>query len=135
MFHILINFIRCVRLKYPPKAKVIDKRRLNDVNESVTYLSLQELSTYIELDIDYYQPFCISEWKYIKNEIAFFIIGVKAQYKSISKEHLKAIEFFNKILTSPQKSYYNATIALAHKIFKKLNCITYVVSSMLRGLS
>lgn len=104
-------------LKYPPYNIVKERGRFNDVNESMGYLSTGTLAPWVELDADYYQIMCMAELDFVVRDIIFFTIGVKGEYTAISEEELKFIEFFNKILTTPNKKYYNATIAFSHRVF------------------
>lgn len=105
-------------LKYPPSSIVLEKGRLNDINESVAYLSTSELVPIVELDIGYYQIYCLVEIEYIEKNIIFFSIGIKGEYEGLTEAEIKFIDFFNHLLTTPNKNYYNATIAFAKKLFK-----------------
>ncbi|WP_336637958.1 hypothetical protein [Lysinibacillus fusiformis] len=111
-------FYNINELKYPPSSIVSEKGRLNDINESVAYLSTSELVPLVELDINYYQIYCLVEIEYIVQNIIFFTIGIKGEYEGITEDEIKFIDFFNHLLTTPIKNYYNATIAFAKKIFK-----------------
>ena len=105
-------------LKYPSASLVKQCGRLNDIGESIAYLSTGSITPLVELDIDYYQIICMTEVKYILKDIMFFIIGIKGEYEGITQYESDFINFFNHLFTTPNKNYYNATIAFSHKIFK-----------------
>lgn len=111
-------FTNISELKYPPSFAVKEKGRLNDIGQSIAYLSIASLSPLIELDIDFYQIFCMIEIEYILKDIFFFSIGIKGDYDGLTHEESEFIELFNHLLTSSNKEYYNATIAFSQKIFE-----------------
>lgn len=107
-------------LKYPP-LEFAKKGRLNNDGESIAYLSNQIYGPIIEIDIDFYQ--ILYNATYILNDksnLLGHMIGMKSQYYSENTENANGlIEFYNltnELLTSPDKSYYNATIGLAKHI-------------------
>lgn len=104
-------------LKYPSASLVSEKGRLNNINESIAYLSTSELVPLVELNIGYYQIYCMAEIECNTRDILFFTIGVKAEYDGATQDEIKFIDFYNHLLTTPNKNYYNATIAFAKKIF------------------
>jgi len=110
-------FSNANELKYPPRGIVKQPGRLNDAGESIAYLTTSTLCTLAELNVDYYQIFCEAEIAYNPKNIVFFSIGVKGDYKGVAEQEDIFIDFFNHLLTTPNKSYYNATFAFAHKMF------------------
>ena len=106
-------------LKYPPANCVTERGRLNDIGESVAYMSAGQLAPIAEMDFDYYQFFCMAEIEYCKQDIYFFDIGIKAQREGWTRESLEFIEYLNGLLISPSKENYPATIALYQTMIRK----------------
>lgn len=107
-------------LRYPPSNKVKEKGRLNNAGESVAYLATSAISTFAELNCDYYQPICLAEVSYIhRDRIMFCTAGVHAEYYGTSENEQLIMDLFCRLLTSPDKANYNATIAYANMILNK----------------
>lgn len=98
-------------LKYPPKEFAV-KGRLNDDGEQITYLSTGEVAPILELDIGYYQPFCMVKIRHVMMDTIYYYVGVKGQYESNSYDNIAVNNFYTRLLTSMCPEYYNATIAL-----------------------
>lgn len=105
-------FTHTDKLKAPPP-QYTNKGRLNEKGESITYMSLGELAPIAELDIRYYEIFCLVKIHYIKRKLLFHYAGIKGNYESNVPEVIKVNEFYRDILRKKDKKYYNATIALA----------------------
>jgi len=104
-------------LKYPPPKYVKKQGQLNNVGESIAYLSTNTLTPIAKLDIDYYQLYYMSEIEYDMKDIFFFMISVKADYEGLSDDEIEFVDFFSSLLTSPDKNVYPATIAFANMVF------------------
>lgn len=63
-------FTHIDELKYPPK-EFARKGRLNDNGEQMAYLSLSEIAPLVELDINYYQLYCMIKIKHIIKDTIF----------------------------------------------------------------
>lgn len=98
-------------LKYPRK-EFAKKGRLNDDSEQITYLSLGEIAPIAELDINYYQPYCMIKIKHVIKDTLFYYVGVRGQYESHSNADVEVNNFYLGLLTSKGSKNYNATISL-----------------------
>ena len=105
-------------LKYPP-AEYASKGRLNDSGEQIAYMSLGELGPMVELDIGYYQLFCMVKIRHLIKGTCFFYVGIKGEYSSPSPKDVKVNKFYMNLLNRKEKEYYNATIALGRLFLKK----------------
>lgn len=105
-------------LKYPPANAVKERGRFNDINESLTYLSFVLYTIPLELNVRLYQPFCILKSNLTDHrDLLFWDIGLKEKKeKGLSWTENKLRNYFTKLITSPDKRNYNATIALAHQL-------------------
>ncbi len=101
------------KMRYPP-AEFAGKGRLNDIGESVTYLSSSELTTIAELDIGYFDIYCLAKVAYFKKDIIFHLVGVRpGTIKNIYTLNNEITSFYKKLITTKDKRVYNATTALA----------------------
>ena len=98
-------------LKYPPKEFAL-KGRLNDQGEQITYLSTGEIAPIAELDLNYYQLFCMIKIKHVIKNTLFYYVGVRGQYETHSNADIEVNNFYLSLLTSKGSKNYNATIAL-----------------------
>jgi|GEM_PF-835583 len=105
-------FTNINELKYPPRDFAI-KGRLNDTGEQVAYLSAGQIGPLAELDINFYQLFCLAKIKYFEKDILFHSVGVKNKDGLEDPHRIEINRFYQELLTSKGKEYYNATIALA----------------------
>jgi len=113
-------FSNVSELKYPPLGSTKKLGRLNDVGDSIAYLSMHPLTSVAELDIDYYELFCMAEIKYMKKDIDFFLVGTKeAKYEGLTVDEIEFMGYINKLLTSANEEYYPATVAFARMVFKR----------------
>jgi hypothetical protein len=101
------------KIKYPPP-EFAGKGRLNDNGESVTYLSSSELTTIAELDIGYFDIYCVAKIAYLKKDIIFHPVGVRTgTIKNVNELENGITSFYKKLITTKDKRVYNATTALA----------------------
>jgi len=101
------------KMKYPP-AEFAGKGRLNDKGESVTYLSSSELTTIAELDVGYFDIYCVAKIAYLKKDVIFHLVGVRnGTIKNVSTVENEITSFYKKLITTKDKKVYNATTALA----------------------
>lgn len=113
-------FSRIDELKYPPVALIKEKGRLNDIREQIAYMSDSPITVIAELDFDYYDIFCLATIELTNKNLLFCDAGWKRDKTIIvlNNERIEdaeeAVRYLNMILTSPEKNYYNATIAFAH---------------------
>lgn len=105
------------KIKYPPP-ELACKGRLNDDGESVTYLSSSELTTIAELDVGYFDIYCVAKIAHINKDTIFHLVGVRdGTIQNVNPIKNEVIYFYKKLITTKDKKVYNATTALARILF------------------